>query len=181
MGLFSFFSKKETIAKAKVKDMIWMYHGGKRQGCLNILKQNPNVALVAWFPETQQQWQEFLQQQQVSQPVLLVRGLNALQLTGKSIIMLEHYPLASKEENFLQSIKQPEVIVLSAMDEPLFTKFGGQRIIDLMQKLGMKEDEAIEHKMITQSLHNAQLKLEKKVITEQTAQSMQEWFAKNAN
>ena len=181
MGLFSFFSKKETAPQLKVKDVIWMHNEGKKQGCIRLLLQQPNTALVAWFPETQQLWQVFLQQRQLSQTVLLARGFNTLQLAGKQVMMLEHYPLAEKETTFFQSLNQPEVVVLSAMDEPLFTAFGGDRIIAMMQKLEMKEDEAIEHSMITKSLKNAQSKLEEKLKggIEQTATSMQDWFSKN--
>lgn len=179
MGLFSFFNKKEKLPGAKVKDIIWMQGDGKKQGCLNLLQQHPQAALIAWFPETQQHWQVFLKQQQMPQTVLLVCSTNALQLSGKTIIMLEHYPLADKEVVFLGSLHQQEILVLSAMDEPLFTKFGGDRIIDLMQKMGMKEDEAIEHKIVSKSLYNARHKLEQKVTIEQTATSMQEWFDKN--
>jgi hypothetical protein len=181
MGLFSFFGKKETAPQVKVKDIIWMHNEGKKQGCIQLLLQQPNTALVAWFPETQQQWQAFMQQQQKPQTVLLARGLNTLQLAGKHIIMLEHYPLPDKETTFFLSLNQQEVVVLSAMDEPLFTAFGGDRIITLMQKLGMKEDEPIEHAMITNSLKNAQRKLEEKLKggIEQSATSMQDWFSKN--
>jgi hypothetical protein len=43
----------------------------------------------------------------------------------------------------------------------------------------MNEDQAIEHKLITQSVINAQQKIEKKVIIEQPARSQKEWMEKN--
>ena len=179
MGLFSFLSRKETLPQVRIRDMIWMNAGGKKQGCLKLLQQNPNTALVAWFPETQQLWQQFFDLHNLPNQVLLASHLNTLQIANKTIIMLEHYPLAAKEDAFLQMIRQPEVIILSALDEPLFAKFGGESTIALMQKMGMKEDEAIEHKMVSESLRNAQAELEKKVTVHQNAQSMQDWFAKN--
>ncbi len=181
MGLFSFFSKKETALQVKVKDIIWMHIEGKKQGCVKLLEQQPNTVLIAWFTETQQQWQTFMQQQHMPQTVLLARGLNALQLAGKHIIMLERYPLPEKEATFFQSLNQLEVVVVSAMDEPLFTAFGSDRIIALLQKLGLKDDEPIEHNMITNSLKNAQSNLEEKLKggIEQSATSMQDWFSKN--
>jgi len=156
-----------------------MHEAGKQQGCISLLKQYSNVALIAWFPETQRHWQSFFEQHSIAATVLLARQVNLLQLVNKIIILLEHYPIFTKEHDFLQSLKVPEVIILSSMDEPLFTRFGGERIIDLMQKLGVDENEAIEHKLITQSLKQAQKKLEDKVITEHNANSMKEWFILN--
>lgn len=65
------------------------------------------------------------------------------------------------------------------MDEPLFLHLGGERMIQLMQQMGMKEDEPVEHSLITNAIHNAQEKLAKKVTVEHTAGSMEEWFSKN--
>jgi preprotein translocase subunit SecA len=49
----------------------------------------------------------------------------------------------------------------------------------MMGNLGMKEDEAIEHPMITQSIANAQEKIEAKVSLEQSARSQAEWMDRN--
>jgi preprotein translocase subunit SecA len=49
----------------------------------------------------------------------------------------------------------------------------------MMESLGMKEDEAIEHPMITQSIANAQEKIEAKVSFEQSARSQAEWMDRN--
>jgi len=177
MGLFNFFNKKAP--QVIVKDMIWMNGEGKMQGCLKLLQQHKDAVLLAWFPKTQQLWEQFMLQHQLPNKVHLTQHLNTLQLSGKSIIMLEHYPLAGKEDTFLQALHQQEVFILSALDEPLFTQFGSENIIALMQKMGMQQDEVIEHKMVSASLRKAQSKLETKVTVEHTAQSMQDWFSKN--
>lgn len=52
-------------------------------------------------------------------------------------------------------------------------------MIGLLDKLGMKEDEAIEHVMVSQSMKRARIKIESGVTKELPAQSEQEWFAKN--
>jgi hypothetical protein len=48
-----------------------------------------------------------------------------------------------------------------------------------MQRMGVEEDEPLENKMISKSILNMQKKLEKKVITEHTTTSMEEWFERN--
>jgi preprotein translocase subunit SecA len=48
---------------------------------------------------------------------------------------------------------------LSLGDE-LMKRFGGERIAPLMKRLGMEEDEAIEHRMVTRAIKNAQSKVE---------------------
>ncbi len=48
-----------------------------------------------------------------------------------------------------------------------------------MQKLGLKEDEIIEHKMVSQSIANAQKKIEEKLVIEQSVRSQAEWIERN--
>jgi preprotein translocase subunit SecA len=48
-----------------------------------------------------------------------------------------------------------------------------------MQKLGMKEDEIIEHKMVSQSIANAQKKIEERMIVEQSVRSQSEWLERS--
>jgi preprotein translocase subunit SecA len=45
--------------------------------------------------------------------------------------------------------------------------------------MGLKENEAIEHPMVSRALKNAQQKLEKQVLNEHTASSQEEWFRRN--
>ncbi len=47
-----------------------------------------------------------------------------------------------------------------SLDDPLLRIFGGERMRGLMQRLGMKAGEAIEHKMLSRSIESAQRKVE---------------------
>ncbi|MCF7846979.1 MAG: preprotein translocase subunit SecA [Candidatus Gracilibacteria bacterium] len=47
-----------------------------------------------------------------------------------------------------------------AMTDDLMRRFGGQRMSGLMQRMGVKDDEAIQNKMISRSVQNAQKKIE---------------------
>lgn len=180
MGLFSIFTRKPDAALS-VKDMVWMHSAAKLRGIISLLQQYPDATLIAWFAETKHTWETFLQSQNISNPVFLAYQLNALQITGKEVIMLEHYPLAEKEIAFFNNLKNNSIFVLNALDEPLFMAFSGERIILLMQKMGITDDEQISHKMITKSIYRAQQKLAKKIGYEHTANSMKEWFERNSN
>jgi preprotein translocase subunit SecA len=47
-----------------------------------------------------------------------------------------------------------------ALEDDLLRIFGSERISDIMTKLGMEEDQPIEHSMITKAIENAQRKVE---------------------
>lgn len=106
-------------------------------------------------------------------------------LTVKSpvqLLFLGHYPLPSKENKFLEKLMPVKSLVItfySSLDEPSFEIFGGERMTGLMEKLGMKDEEAIEHAMVTQSMKRAREKIEEKVKFEFEASSEKEWFQKN--
>lgn len=181
MGLLSFLQKKPDAASF-VKDIVWMHNDAKLKGIIPLLRQYPEALLFAWFPETKRIGESFLQSQNISQTILLAQQINTSQITNKEIIMLEHYPLAEKEIALFNTLKKSLIFVLNALDEPLFMAFGGERIILLMQKMGIKENEEISHRMITKSIYRAQQKLAKKIsFDHSSARSMKEWFQINSN
>ena len=47
-----------------------------------------------------------------------------------------------------------------SLDDELMRRFGGERIIGLMERLGMEEDVPIEHRVISKSIESAQTKVE---------------------
>lgn len=71
------------------------------------------------------------------------------------------------------------VQVFSSLREPLFQQFGGEKIIQLMKQLGMKEEEVIENAMISKAIKKAQEKIEGKVISELPVRSQLDWIEKN--
>jgi hypothetical protein len=105
--------------------------------------------------------------------------VHASQLTGKKIIFVEHYPLLKKEQELIEKLALPEVFIHSALDEPMFAHFGGDKIVKMMKQLGMKEEQSVQHKMISQAIVNAQEKIEKKVSSEHLAGSQREWMTLN--
>lgn len=175
--MFSFGKKKETT---KVTDVVFMHASAKWNACLQALQSNAATVFITWFEETQQQLQDFFKGQHVPDAAVILYRQAAVHYTnGKQVIFAEHYPLHAKEEDLYKSLDLKETKVFSSLDEPLFQQFGGDKIIELMQKMGLQENESVQHAMISMALKNAQEKIGKKVMIEQSALSQSEWFKRN--
>lgn len=61
------------------------------------------------------------------------------------VIFVEHYPWSAAEQQLFKQLNLKEVPVLTAMDVALKQRFGGPKIIHLMQRLGVKDDEVLSH------------------------------------
>jgi len=176
-AMFSFGKKKETT---EVTDIVFMHAVAKWHACLQALQKDAATIFITWFEETQQQLQEyFTAQNAVNTTVILYREAAAHLINNNPVIFAEHYPLHGKEEDLYKSLDLNETKVFSSLDEPLFQHFGGERIIELMQKMGLQENEPVQHSMISMALKNAQEKIAKKVSLEQSARSQEEWFKRN--
>lgn len=99
------------------------------------------------------------------------------------ILFAEHYPLYSIEKSITDAIGQTGTGVLygfyTSFEEPILQRFGAENIKSMLQKLGMDENEALSHSLVTRSIENVQKKIEKKVAAEMKANSMNDWFNKN--
>lgn len=174
--MFNLFNKKQA---SKIHDLVWIHGPAKKSGLLALLTDKPDAVLIAWFEETREEFTQFLQSRQINSPVYLYREFHASQASGKPIILLEHYPLAEKEKELFQNFTGQEILILSALDEPLFKRFGGDKIADMMKKLGIDETESVSHNLISSAITNAQEKIAKKISIEQSARSAGEWLDRN--
>jgi hypothetical protein len=176
--MFNLFKKKE--ASVKVTDKIWMSEEAKWNGIVNEWKENPQLVIITWFDATYRHLQTVFAENTTSPVSLFIaRQVTGPELAGRKIIFAEHYPLPAKEQDAFGRWQLKEAVVHSAMDEPLFKHFGGDKIIEMMKQLGMKEDGVITHRMISHAIVNAQEKIEKKVVAETPANSQQEWLQRN--
>jgi hypothetical protein len=177
-AMFNLFKNKEN--PVKVIDRIWMTKEAKWNGVVDLWKKDPEMVIIAWFNSTFHHLEALLAKETTSPLFLFLAGdAHSSALSGKKIIFAEHHPLRNKEQELFKQLQLREAIVHSALDEPLFKHFGGEKIIQMMMKLGMKEDSMIEHKMISNAIENAQEKIGNKVLTELTASSQQEWIDRN--
>jgi hypothetical protein len=176
--MFNLFKKKDD--SVKVIDKIWMSQEAKWNGILELWKKDQDLIIIAWFPSTRQLLETlFAKSATPTASLLLAREVHSSQLSGKNIIFAEHHPFRKKEQEAFRQWQLSEATVHSAMDEPLFLHFGSEKVVGMMKSLGMKDDSMIEHNMISHAIENAQEKIEKKVITEQSANSQKEWMERN--
>jgi hypothetical protein len=114
---------------------------------------------------------------------VLSQFVSFLKIDAFTVLLPEHYPLRSMEKELFAKMEETQVEIdvkfYVSMDEDFFYLFGSERIKELMAKMGMKEDEPLEHNMITKSIQRCQEKIEKSVPFESKAKSMKEWFRLN--
>lgn len=185
--------------------IIWGTDAGKFKALIERTQQHTatggKVLVLAWFAKTEQELHFLLTSMNIRFATSLsdAAGHNVVveladrylsqlpHTTGfvpmAQIWLAEHYPLHASEvalfEKLASEAPNTKPIIFTSMDEQLFTAFGGARIKDMMESLGMKKDEPMQHNMIKQSVINAQKKVAEQVVSEQKAHSGEAWFTAN--
>jgi hypothetical protein len=172
--MFNFSKNKNQV---KARDVIWVNSESKWRGIEYLWNKNPESIFVFWFDETMDEAKTKLGNDKIG--LVLARELDHHHINGKTVIFAEHYPLQKKEQEFFQQLQLKEVKILSALDEPLFKRFGADKIVGMLKSMGMSEHAPIENQMISNAIKNAQEKLEKQVSIEHSAISQQKWLEKN--
>ena len=175
--MFSIFRKKP--AGPKTDDKVLMSEQARLATLFKVWQNTPDTVFIFWFDESLERAAAYFNQHQAIAPVLLTAREAAHRHGSGPVVFGEHYPVRAKEEELWQNLNLENVTIYSSLEEPLFQRFGGERIITLMKQLGMEENETISHTMISQSIRNAQEKIAKQVSFEQTAGSQEDWFKKN--
>ncbi len=174
--MFGWFSKKERQPARRNKDLVWISTHAKWQALPGLVTSNEPVYLFGWFAETVDKAKQVLQAAGLHKSVGYATDFSPAATNNCSIIVLEHYPLPQKEAAILSAAGATQILVLSALDEPLLKHFGGERLALIVQKLGLEATEFLEHSMISNSLMRAQQKISETVITDFSARSQDEWF-----
>ncbi len=101
----------------------------------------------------------------------------------RHLIVLEHYPLRARDEALERAaacLPFPHRLTFhSALDEPLFQCYGGDRIVPIWKSLGMPDDDSLESEPVSKALANAQKAVGRRVRSEIPADSAEDWFARN--
>jgi hypothetical protein len=102
-----------------------------------------------------------------------------------SFYFVEHYPVLRAEQAVIDVLEEASaartqrVRFFVGLDEPLMRVFAGDRVVSLMERLGMSADEAISHPWVDKSIVNAQKKLSKRIPNAVPAPSAEQWFRVN--
>jgi hypothetical protein len=178
--LFNLFGKKEEAPQSIFTDRCYMTGHAKLKACAALATAEPGTVFICWFAATLATFKQYFAAQGLDEAnVMDARHFNTAMLQQKKAVFAEHHPLHSKELELVQHWPQQPVIVYSAMDEPLFVHFGSEKMLGLMKLLGMKEEEVIEHALVTKSIIKGQNKIAEMVELEQSAPSQKEWLEKN--
>jgi len=136
-------------------------------------RQGQQLILIYFFKETKRELESMIAN---ANHVKWIDGLfpsSVKQTDGNLnnhvILFAETYPDYGLEQAVLKTLEEAGygkhlITVINGLDDPVFIPFGSEKIKNLMQRLGMKEDEAIEHRMITSSIERAQRKLTDKKL-----------------
>ncbi|MGC4103275.1 hypothetical protein [Ferruginibacter sp.] len=179
--LFNLFGKKEDEAPDSIfTDRTYMTTAAKIKACAALAKEQPGTIFLCWFADTLKKFREAFQQQGLDElKVMDVKNFHSAMLGDHLPVFTEHFPMHSKELALVEHWPVKKIVVYSAMDEPLFKHFGSEKMLPLMKMLGMKEDEVIEHSLVTKSIIKGQNKIAAAVTMELSAASQQEWLDKN--
>ena len=178
---FKLFGRKEKGDQDSVfSDRIYMNTAAKMSACLALANAEPATVFITWFSDSAKKLKEyFTANGSTGMNIVEAHHGHSALMFNKTVVFAEHHPLHEKEKSLVANWEQKKFIVFSALDEPLFARFGSEKIVSMMKSLGMKEDEAIEHGMVSRAILNAQEKIARSVIMEQSANSQADWMTKN--
>ena len=179
--LFNLFGKKDEGGDNHVfVDRAYVSSAAKMNACAALARKEPDHLFICWFAETALKFKDFFRQQGLDENLVMeAKHVHTSKLLGKKPVFAEHYPLHTKEIELIKNWDKEKILVFSALDEPLFRHFGSDKIIPMIKMLGMKEDEAIEHSLVSKSIIKGQEKIGELVNMEQPANSQAEWMEKN--
>ena len=202
MGLFSFLKTEKLPFSDKVWKMKSFAVKGLMTDALIALKTGDQPVVTSFFQDGVDLLKEFILEQQVPHQIILSNSdgfnskivlvlshelIRSRHLSFKNIekvrlLILGHYPLPEKELNYLSYLtKSPDVTITfySSLEDEVMKPFNPERMMDIMNKLGMRDDEAIEHDLVTKSMERAREKIQNLVRTERESNIEREWFARN--
>lgn len=186
--MFGFGKKKKKCFSSKVL----MSREALDRILVNGLR-NKEIIVVTFFASTRNSLVKKLSDEQLDDHIIsadkIMNG-NAIQRInsflasdGKKIVLAERYPLTTNETQLAEKLETNGIPLpieaYAALNDALLLRAGGEKIVSLMQNMGMQEDEVIAHSMIESSIEKSQTKIASKINFESHAQSPDEWFLMN--
>src|SRR5690348_5312925 len=123
--MFGLFKKAST--GITVVDKVWMSKAAKLKACAEMFQLNPGCLFITWFKETYEELQLTLNLKEGDPGLALAEHVHPSDAANRMVIFAEHHPLREIEQALFRKLALKEVPVLSALDEPFFFRFGGQK------------------------------------------------------
>jgi len=199
MGFFDslFGSKKRTNVEV-TPDHIWMTTAAKFAGLAKDAAERSKsetvaILLVAHFPDVLSRLEELANHQMggvLCRAVLasnlnanLAASLNLDELAIIDIIVGERHPLPSVDDRLEEFADELHCRCRFShhvsLEDPVMKIFAGAWIQNVLSQLGLSEDEAIESRMVSRRIRQAQTKIEGRAIGSLDAESAAQWLEKN--
>jgi hypothetical protein len=207
MGLFSFGKSGPPLPSNKVwKTQAACLKGTVTEAMMAIKKGELSV-IVTFFEESHAQLTDSLKASAV--PFEIVTSLNAYGIENHkgtvviftafsqspvagspkklkaSIFFMGHYPFVAAEKKVVESLQSTfpdaRLSFCLSLEDPLFERLGTDNLVPLLEKIGLTDDECIEHALVTKALARALEKLNENLSSEMKAHSMREWLNRNLN
>lgn len=199
MGLFDFFfggSKRSNVNV--VPDVIWLNNTAKLNGIRkDVVAQGSSgavgILLVAHFPDVLEQLFKIAAENGNHFPIKvsmakdlstdLVSEWSVNESATVAIIVGERHPLLKHDDEVFQLAEslphQVRLIRHVSLEDPLMKAFAGEWVENLLRRMGMADDEAIESQMVSRRIKAAQQKIEKEAFGDSDARSAAEWMDAN--
>lgn len=199
MGLFDFlFGGGKRSNVNVIPDIIWLNNSAKLNGIRkDVVAQGSSGAvgllLVAHFPDVVDQLYRIAAENGTHIPIKvslakdlstdLVAEWSVNESVTVAIIVGERHPLPKHDDEVLQFAEslpvQVRLIRHVSLEDPLMKAFAGEWVENLLRRMGMAEDEAIESQMVSRRIKAAQQKIEKEAFGDSDAGSAAEWLDAN--
>ena len=189
----SLFGKKKSTAKTI--DHIWKNDYAKYKGIVKFMNKTQPIIFIYYFSETKNQIKQLIDAMQLhfssdiykQDRITITHAENILgaklDLSNTTVCFIEHHPSYAVEHkviHYLQDeLKVQEIIFHISLEEPLLHYFGSDKIIDMLERMGFDETESLQHAMITNSIINAQKKVDEKNPNSIETQTAKNWFEVN--
>ncbi len=198
MGIFDWLKKPKSNVD-QLDDLIWLTKHAKFTGIaaataryLTEPARPLAVLLVAHFRDCLEQLQALIQQAGFDNVIAAtaenLKGRSALRLGSDDsqiveIIVAERHPLQAHDAavaEFAQSLPcRCRLVHHISLEDPMLRMFAGEWVQNVLQRLGMNEDEAIESRMVTRRIQAAAQKIERQVVSDLPTNSAEEWLERN--
>lgn len=189
--MFGFFKKKNEIV---IKDLVWKTEVFKYQSLIKYAKQIDKLIIVYYFEDTKKELESNLNTANINYTdtnsfaanVWLMQASNLmhkLSIDGRTVVFAEHHPSFIKEKEVLDyllvQLNARTINFHISLEDELLKYFGSEKIVQILEKMGFKDDEIIEHNMISRSIQNAQKKIDEQVQLPTNTRNIKDWFKLN--
>ncbi len=171
-----FFSKPKG---PQVTDVIFLNENGYLKAIATWMAQNRDGVVAAWFQKEKDHLVHYFGQEPESRFILAERLVYAHSDNNKPLLFAGHYPLHSVEISLCESLDLKQILAYSHLDMALLQSFGGDRIKELLVKMGADENEPLSHPMISKAIGNAQEKIAKMSPADMHSNSEEDWMKYN--